>query len=78
MPDFAGFDLSGGVGIGLGAGAVALVGRFGRVASSALQTYFRRNYTTKLEVRVRKRNFKTAQNVLKINIQSNMSSMTSV
>lgn len=50
MPDFSGIDLTGGLGIGLGAGAVALVGRFGRIASSALQTYFRRNYTTKLEV----------------------------
>lgn len=46
----SGIDLTGGLGLGLGAGAIGLAAKFGRVSSSWIQTYVRRNYTAKLEI----------------------------
>lgn len=46
----AGIDLTGGLGIGLGAGLIAAIGRLGKLGSVAVNTYFKRNYTTKLEI----------------------------
>ena len=45
-----GLDLTGGLGIGLGAGLIAAIGKLGRVGSVGLSTYMKRNYTTKLEI----------------------------